>query len=423
MHRHRSWPLAGSTSAAFRQRSRAGSITTPSDADFTLDFTTGSLPNFVTVARTVGNATIINSRGLIQTVSANTGRFTYNPVNLGARPTLLVEPTATNICLDSQTIQNWSGGQFVTRAANTTDVTDPAGTNTATKMTVTAGQYCSVFQQITVTSGTQYVFSFWIRGTAGNTIRIFDVTNSANIVTDQAISYTTTGWTRVSTTFTTPISCTSIYVYTVNLTAVSADVYYVWGAQLELGPAPTSYIATTGIALQRDNDLVTLNYNAISRSMPFSVNQGTLLINATFQNPSFLSQYPAVFGFCTSAGANLFGLTYSDDLLNSGYTAFLQCQTGTLTAPSLGGGLPITSGTAFRLAMSFSSTTTSSSLLTSTNGVTSDSGTTPEAPRFTGIASFRINLINGSNIPVMNMSRIQYWNRNFSQAQLNALTR
>ena len=65
-----------------------------------LDFTSGNLDSRITFTRTGNTATVINSSGVIQLVSADTPRFQHNPTTL-KRQGLLIEQTRTNLLLNS----------------------------------------------------------------------------------------------------------------------------------------------------------------------------------------------------------------------------------------------------------------------------------------------------------------------------------
>jgi hypothetical protein len=172
-------------------------------------------------------------------------RFDYNPTTLTPLG-LLIEGSATNLVTNSQNITTgtWTVGNNTTLTANTTEVTDPAGGNTATKIAINAGVYGYRAQVVTVLANTAYTFSFWIRGNAGSTQRIYE-SGGGDLVSQTTLTYTNTDWTRVQVQFTTA-SITTIFVYVCSKsTSVgSSDVLYVWGAQLETGSVASSYIPT-----------------------------------------------------------------------------------------------------------------------------------------------------------------------------------
>lgn len=261
------------------------------DSRFTFDRSSS------TTAGAVGTATFINSSGYVQSVAAGVPRFDYNPTTLAPRG-LLIEGAATNLVTNSQNITTgtWTVGGNTTLTANTTEVTDPAGGNTATKIALSANAYCSRAQLVTVLANTAYTFSFWIRGTAGSTQRIFEV-GGGDLVSQTTLTYTNTGWTRVQVQFTSA-TITTIYVYVCSksTSAGSSDVLYVWGAQLEAGNGASSYIPTTTAAVTRAADQC-----FIADASPFQVSttNGTLYWSGIFhkQTPG---SYTEIVGFMDS---------------------------------------------------------------------------------------------------------------------------
>jgi hypothetical protein len=222
-----------------------------------LDFTAmgGTLDSRFTFTRSSTTSTYINSSGLVATAGTNVPRFEYDPTTLTPRG-LLIEGAATNLVTNSQNIttSTWTVGGNTTLTANTTDVTDPAGGNTATKIALSASAYCSRAQQVTVLANTAYTFSFWIRGTAGSTQRVFE-SGGGDLVSQTTLTYTNTGWTRVQIRFTSAtITTIFVYVCSKSTSAGSSDVLYAWGAQLELGSDASSYIPTVGSTVQRTAD-------------------------------------------------------------------------------------------------------------------------------------------------------------------------
>ena len=226
------------------------------------------------------NATSTSGSGSFTSwiVGNASARFDYNPTTLAPRG-LLIEGTATNLVTNSQNITTgtWTVGGNTTLTANTTEVTDPAGGNTATKIALAANAYCSRAQLVTVLANTAYTFSFWIRGTAGSEQRIFEF-GGGDLVSQTSFTYTNTGWTRVQVQFTSA-SKTQIFVYVCSrsTSAGSSEVLYVWGAQLELGSGSgaSSYIPTVGSTVQRTADSCVMS--GTNFSPWFNATQGTLL--------------------------------------------------------------------------------------------------------------------------------------------------
>lgn len=429
MHRNRVWPSNGSNPASFRIRNRTSSASSPSDANFSLDFTQGSLPDYngLSVTRAGSTATIINSQGLVRTVDANFPRLTYNPSNLGAGSSLLVEPVSANLCLQSQNIvtgATW-GGTAAT-AALTTEVTSPAGDNTASKVTCTASAYNSVTQQIAVSASTRYTVSFWIRGaTPGMTGRVRDVTNAAELVTPEpTYTYNNTGWTRVQTTFVTGATTAQILIYLVNInTGATPPVFYVWGAQLEAFDIATSYIPTTTVALTRNSDVVRMPISF--RASNLTRANGTIFFRGTVQPLAMMEEEFEVASLGSSSSA-VFGVFMNTADLIAGLNRISakHTQASAFIPNGLSTGFPeITVGQEFRLGVTFSSTAVTTTISASVNGATpanstATSGNTP--PAFSS-GFFRMNT-DGFRSPVVNVRNFQYWTTLFSQSQLNALT-
>jgi len=213
-------------------------------------------------------ATYFNSAGVLTSAATNAPRFDYDPVTLAARG-LLIEESRTNLCLQSADffengtgVVNWI---WVAGVITGNTQVAPDGTTTADTCTA-AGGVQSVYQSITVTASTSYTFSVFVKLGTMNVldykIAIYNNTAANFIATDVVPSQVpnTSSWTRVTYTFTTPVGCTSIRVYPFrnSLTFASSTVF-LWGAQLEAGAFPTSYIPTTTTALTRAADVASVN--------------------------------------------------------------------------------------------------------------------------------------------------------------------
>jgi hypothetical protein len=295
--------------------------------------------------------TVVPRRAYIpnsSTISAkwDSVRFDYDPSTLAPRG-LLIEGSATNLATRSEEIMNavgnWIVGQNTTNTQNTTDLLDPAGTNKATKVVCNANAYCSLAQAISVSGNTQYTFSYWIRGTAGNDNRIYSYAGfTGELTARSAYSYSTTGWTRVQVTFTTNAATTAIYVYAISKQTAPAtsDTLYVWGAQLEAGPSASSYIPTGTSQVQRTGDICYITPN----TSWFNLTEGTVL-QETAVSYSATSGYNRLFAFVSQTAS---GFSVSPQSISLGVDASTSRPFLNLTESSTNRGdafIPVGAGT------------------------------------------------------------------------------
>ena len=233
------------------------------DLDFTRPETYPNLSSFVTTFTRTGNtATYINKYGYITSALADTPRFDYDPVTLAPRG-LLIEGTATNRATRSDDFNTTvsDGSQWSLSGMTRTDVSMVLPNGSTGNACNISGNGSLRSQAITVTASTVYTFSFWAKNNSGTQARyrVWNVTAGSSIV-----DYTVSGsnyvsqlnnstWTRISVTFTVPAGCTSIYVYPVSSDTTGTNVY-LFGAQVELGNAPSSYIATGTSVVSRAPD-------------------------------------------------------------------------------------------------------------------------------------------------------------------------
>jgi hypothetical protein len=149
--------------------------------------------------------------------------------------------------------QDFTNGEWINFnipiTANTTIA--PDGTLTADTADVQNNPSGNrINQVVTVTPNTTYTFSFYSkRGTATSLkYSAYDATNGADIVvpTSYYSQTSSTNWSRISFTFTTPNNCTALWIYPLRDTG-ALGTSFLWGAQLELGSTATTYqpIATT----------------------------------------------------------------------------------------------------------------------------------------------------------------------------------
>ena len=167
----------------------------------------------------------------------------------GSCPSILVEPQRTNLNSTSN-LSGWGATPTVTRTLNTTDLLSPDGSNNATKLvsTLITGDISNV---ISVANGA-VAFSFYGRVLSGSqTIQVSVRNNSGTIVS--LFPTLTTQWQRF-TIINSNISVGSsgaVWFYPNSISTI-----YIYGAQMEQGSYPTSYIPTVASTVTRNADVI-----------------------------------------------------------------------------------------------------------------------------------------------------------------------
>lgn len=220
-------------------------------------------------------ATRVNKDGLIESVATNVPRLDYPLTNgvVGDCPHLLLEPSRTNQLQRTEEFDNsyWTKNNLT---ITSNQIVSPDGSQTADKYTH-GGSSASNYiygSAGSVTSGNQYTFSVFVKKGTGTFVQIlfgsgafgslhqnFDIENgliggSSGDATAFIDEYPN-GWYRVGITdtcTTTQSSGTAIISLAQSNTSsrlssfTSSDNFYVWGAQVEQGSYPTSYISWDG---------------------------------------------------------------------------------------------------------------------------------------------------------------------------------
>lgn len=251
-------------------------------------------------------ATYFDSAGVLQTAAsgvARVGAHVFNGTNWINRG-FLIEEARTNLVTDSEVfraaISDWTN--------ENTDVTDnaiaaPDGNTTADKLLETAVSASFLFWNypITVTADTVYTWSIFLKAAERTVVMVIwsdgTLVNGAEVEVDlsagtlsngvatgtggytgSSIANVGNGWYRVSLSGTIAAGNTDgtpiIEIGAAGHVGDAAKGIYAWGAQVELGAFPTSYIPTTTAQVTRAEDLA-------SMSLPgsFSATEGAAYVD------------------------------------------------------------------------------------------------------------------------------------------------
>jgi len=270
--------------------------TTLAGPTLSLDFMQpGALDSRITFTR-ASTATYTDASGVIQTAATNAPRWDYAG---GVLRGLLIEEQRTNLALNSgnPSAADWHINGAVTKTNN--QATAPDGTTTACRLDYTGG----LPEQLAfwVNPGANVVsFSIWMRGVAGGEQQYLMATPDGALYYRTLVTLTTS-WQRF--TLTTPALTNTTWFFQVGVDNRDASQsfkparsVYAWGAQVEQGAFPTSYIPTTSVSVTRAADVA---------SMPTNVswfNKDAYTIQEEFFGPPVGFPGGAFAGVSTSAG-------------------------------------------------------------------------------------------------------------------------
>ena len=202
-------------------------------------------------------------------------RFDYDPETLAPKG-LLIEEQRTNLLTYSSEFENtaWTKTN-ATVSANVTIA--PDGTLTADKLEPATTASTSIYQSVVI-AASSYTGSVYVKKGSGasdaNRFYLRDSTTSTTLL-QVAIDYDTlvityvigstgasvqnvgNGWLRVSLTITSSLTIGNTLRYGVCFVGnneTAGEFAYAWGAQLEAGAFPTSYIPTTSATVTRAAD-------------------------------------------------------------------------------------------------------------------------------------------------------------------------
>ena len=237
-------------------------------------------------------ATRVNEEGLIETMGANVPRLDYSG---GGCPVLLTEGQRTNLLPYSSDFSNASWDTSRIETPYISGVVSPDGTLNAYTLEMSSGQTNGggVFKTGISISGDNS-FSVFAKKKTSKYLALGDTGLTSNAVyfdLENGVVGTTynatgeiqdfgNGWYRCTMKYTLT-SSNAKFIYQSNIDGttlggvVGGDSIYIYGAQLEAGSYPTSYIKTEGSAVTRNGDQV---FGAGDAST-FNDSEGVLMVD------------------------------------------------------------------------------------------------------------------------------------------------
>jgi hypothetical protein len=278
----------------------------------------------------------------IPTTSAinSAARYDHDPVSLISKGLLLEEARTNNLLQSEDFSSTWILSNI---AVTANSVVAPDGTTTADTIAppadgLTATRYLR--QNPALTTQQAYTFSVFVKvGTATtNGITLFVSDSSATVnfranfnlftqITSPTSSTWATptativpypnGWYRCILSGVTSTEHTglraNIYLNTFGTTSDTYGTHHIWGAQLEAGSFPTSYIPTTTATVTRAADISTSVATSVFESSWYRQDEGTVLID---MQRTKIDKFPRRFRFTDGTSANVIA-SFWDASLNS----------------------------------------------------------------------------------------------------------
>jgi hypothetical protein len=413
------------------------------DSKSLVDATTGQ--NLITFTR-ASSGTFVGSNGLIQTAANNVPRFDHNPVT-GESLGLLVEEARTNLLVQSEDFSTTWTADTGNPTLSTNVATSPNGTTTADKLiegTASGGQ--NLAQAVSISTAGQYTFSVYAKAaerfkfllresTSTGAAALYSLTTSSVLVLGGGGTPTPTasiqplanGWFRCTLTMNQASTGSRTFrVYVVddaettlggsiaNRTGDGASGLFIWGAQLEAGAFPTSYIPTTTATVTRSADVCSISGSNFS-SWFTNANENTFYVEAIKTS----ADVPNGTFFCgsdSSVNAITGGwITYN----GTGERMRFQSRHSSVRGDTQNNAAVITSGALIKGALCTSTTTFGASY----NGSLIASTTTPVQLDWS--TSLAIGWFpNGGYTSALNgtIRRLTYWPTRLSNTTLQAVT-
>jgi hypothetical protein len=260
-------------------------------------------------------ATYVGANGLIKTAGEDEARFDHDPAT-GESLGLLIEESRTNLITQSGDISQFSQATPNNQTLTANAAVAPDGTTTATRYTTNTStgnnlqwiykQFSGSYSNVTVTG------SFWARGDATKTL----TAHITDGIAGTSYNYTvTTEWQRFTFTKTQNTGAAVAGLYPVFISNEPAGLnIYLWGAQLEVGSFPTSYIPTSGSTATRSPDIASITGESFSSW--YNETEGSLVFHGS--NQADASIFGNLNGFvCINDGTSNTRIDFRQRIINS----------------------------------------------------------------------------------------------------------
>jgi hypothetical protein len=379
-----------------------------------------SLDPQITFTR-ASSATFFDSAGVLQSAANNVPRFDYNPATLAARG-LLIEEARTNLLTYSEEFDDASWTKL-NSSVTANAVVAPDGTLTGDLLIPNTTNAQHRLDQTPTSTTTSQTFSVYAKAGGYNFVglRIGGSGTSFNLSTGAvsasgsgsvgSITAVGNGWYRcsivVAAAAANDIARINVADAATPAASFAGDGFsgiYIWGAQLEAGAFPTSYIPTTTTALTRAADVASVN----TLSPWFNASEGTLFAEAQWFGLTANDYYMA---FNDGTSNNVLGIGIN----SAGNFRFVAIVGGSTEASIISGAATI--NTTFKHAGAYEL----NNYAATANGASPNQDTTANVP--SGISSMSLNSSLGTTNQLNGyLRRITYYPRRLSNAELQAIT-
>ena len=253
--------------------------------------------DIVTFTRASGGGRF-NASGQYEWLPAGQPRFDHDPVT-GEPLGILIEEQRTNLLTYSSDFANAAWAKSASLSVTPNSTYSPDGGMATTKVVPPTSSAAHRLAKGLTTVAGSHVVSVTARQAGYSVLRVEVVTGGApgavhvslvdgsyayygqGVMTGVWVSSTPGGFYRVSVAFTASAASTSLYVYALpsmgsgnTFTGDGTSGIYIWGAQLEVGSFPTSYIPTESSQVTRAADVCSVN----TLSPWYNASEGTLFV-------------------------------------------------------------------------------------------------------------------------------------------------